>query len=129
MRITIDDKRYDFDFNQAKKLGLLVEMHHDYHIRDNVLVYVNKNCENFTIPKEVTIIGQNAFLYCTKLTNIIIPDGVTDIGHCAFNHCVNLTRITIPDTVVNIGRDPFYGCFKLTHITIGGNSLFFKQRG
>ena len=71
----------------------------------------------YTIPTSVTDIGHDAFLSCTRLTNITIPTSVTNIGGGAFSQC-NLTNITIPASVVNIGGSAFQDCKRLTSVTI-----------
>jgi len=71
----------------------------------------------YTIPTSVTDIGENAFLSCTRLTNVTIPSSVTNIGGGAFSGC-NLTNITIPASVVNIGGGAFQECKHLTSVTI-----------
>lgn len=58
----------------------------------------------YTIPKDVTIIGDNAFGY-SSLKSINIPKGVTKIGNNAFHNCHYLTSITLPETVTAIGND------------------------
>ncbi len=68
--------------------------------------------------KEVTSIGYEAFLGCTRLTRVTIPDSVTRIGGSAFSGCTGLTSITIPDSVTSIGGSAFSGCTSLTSITI-----------
>lgn len=40
-----------------------------------------------------TSIEDNAFAYCSGITNITIPDGVTSIGYRAFYNCSGLTKI------------------------------------
>ena len=45
-------------------------------------------CQNTTIPNTVTIIGADAFNYCTSLTNITIPNSVTTIEERAFGGCI-----------------------------------------
>lgn len=68
--------------------------------------------------KPVTIIGDSAFLDCSKLTSVTIPDCITSIGDYAFKDCCSLTSVTIPDSVTNIGYRSFYHCSSLTSVTI-----------
>jgi hypothetical protein len=84
-----------------------------------------------TIPARVTIIGEWAFCGCSSLTNLTIPNSVTSIGQEAFDWCTNLTSITIPNSVTSIGDYAFYGCTSLRSVTIGsgvtsiGTNAFF----
>ncbi len=76
------------------------------------------NKTKLVIPKEingkkVTIIGNNAFSYCSGLKSITLPEGVTSIGEYAFGNCSGLTSITIPKSVTYIGEDAFSGCKQL----------------
>lgn len=70
----------------------------------------------------VTIIGEDAFSFCTSITSIIIPNSVTSIDSGAFYTCDSLTSITIPNNVTSIGGYAFDGCTSLTNITLS-NSL------
>ena len=85
-----------------------------------------------TIPDSVTTIGENAFWYCTGLTSVAIPNSVTTIGESAFNSCSKLTAVTIPNSVTTIGDYTFYDCDRLTTVTIPnsvttiGESAFSK---
>ncbi|GBU29544.1 hypothetical protein R84B8_03116 [Treponema sp. R8-4-B8] len=76
---------------------------------------------SFTIPNNVTSIGDHAFAYCSGLIGALtIPDGVTSIGDEAFYFCSGLTgSLTIPDGVTSIGSDAFVWCSGLTSVTIG----------
>ena len=58
---------------------------------------------------EVSVVGDNAFDYCTDLTSVTIPEGIETIGSYAFKYCKNLKSIEIPKTVKNIGSYAFYG--------------------
>ena len=73
---------------------------------------------SITIPDGVTQIGDYAFCCCDSLISITIPDGVTQIGDHAFQWCDSLISITIPDGVTQIGDCAFCRCDSLTSITI-----------
>ena len=75
--------------------------------------------ESIIIPNKVTTIGGSAFSGCTNLISVIIGNSVTTIGEWAFIRCKSLTSITIPDSVTTIGDGAFYECYSLTNITIG----------
>ena len=77
-----------------------------------------RRLRNITLPKELTSIGSAAFRYCIDLTNITIPEEVTSIGDYAFCSCSSLTNITIPEGVTSIKSSAFYGCSSLTSIII-----------
>jgi len=69
--------------------------------------FVSKNLTSvtFTIPSNVTSIGQNGFK-ANQLPIVNIPNSVTSIGNSAFNNN-NLSNITIPNSVVSIGNSAF----------------------
>ena len=67
--------------------------------------------------KNVTSIGEKAFVNCSSLTSITIPASVTSIGNYAFYECTSLTSIDIPASVSSIGRWAFYYCTSLTSVT------------
>ena len=73
---------------------------------------------NVTIGEGVTSIGYQAFDGCRSLISIVIPDSVTSIDDMAFSECSSLTRIVIPDSVTKIGSSAFADCTGLTSIVI-----------
>ena len=75
----------------------------------------------YAIPATVTAIGDNAFFFCSSLTNVMIPNTVTSIGADEF-YATKLISITIPASVTHIGRTAFYGCQTLTNITVDPNN-------
>ena len=67
-----------------------------------------------TFDGDVTMIGNDAFYNCDKLTGITLPEGVISIGKNAFNNCDGLTEFTIPNSVTEIGERAFVYCRSLT---------------
>lgn len=90
-----------------------------------------KRDKQYTIPDQVTNIGELAFSGCSSLTNIVIPNSVTSIGYCAFYSCSNLAYVTISDSVTYIEDGAFSGCTKLDKIYYKGTKdkeKSFKNR-
>jgi BspA type Leucine rich repeat region (6 copies) len=58
---------------------------------------------NYTIPDNVSSIGQGAFYDCASLADATIGTNVTSIGANAFCGCTGLTNIIIPNSVTSIG--------------------------
>ena len=75
-------------------------------------------CKTSVIPANgsVTVIGEDAFIYCDGLTSVIIPDSVTSIESYAFSNCNNLTSVTIGSGVQSIGSSAFSYCYKLVEV-------------
>ncbi len=67
----------------------------------------------------ITQIGENAFSYCSNLTNIILPKQIIEIGKSAFFACKKLSNIIIPDMVTTIGAGAFSSCSSMVSATIG----------
>ena len=77
---------------------------------------------SYTIPNNVTSIGDYAFYYCFGLTNVMIPNSVTTIGDWSFGGCMRLTSVTIPNSVTSIGVFAFYLCGDLVGVYFQGNA-------
>ena len=56
----------------------------------------------------VTSVGQEAFYYNSKITDVFIPEGITNIGMWAFRGCNKIKNVTLPSSVVSIGESAFY---------------------
>ena len=69
------------------------------------------NDEITLLSPSFTAIGERAFYYCKKLTNVTIPKHVTTIGNEAFRMCDNLKTIAFlgdtPIAETSIGKDAF----------------------
>ena len=85
-----------------------------------------QNLTSVTIPNSVTSIEKLAFSYCFSLKSLTIPNSVTSIGEGAFKACDNMTSIIIPNSVTKIGRYVFYGT-GLTSITIPNSITFIGK--
>ena len=72
----------------------------------------------YTIPNDVTSIGENAFNNCSRLVSVIIPNSVISIGNFAFENCVRLASVTIPNSMRSIGNNAFENCVSLASVTI-----------
>lgn len=100
-------------------------------VGDYAFFYCSRLTE-ITIPEGVTSIREHAFAYCSSLKEITIPEGVTSIGNSAFISCDSLIEITIPGSVASIGDYAFAYCSNLKEITIPedvisiGNGAFFN---
>lgn len=82
--------------------------------------------------KNVKIIDDWAFGYCSNLTNVTILNGLEKIGKMAFYGCMRLISINIPSSVYKIGKRAFMLCKNLKSISLSrnlkeiGNSAFSK---
>jgi len=72
-------------------------------------IYPNGKSNNYTIPDDVTSIGDFAFISCVDLASITIPNSVTSIGSHTFTLCGNLKSIVFPDSMSTIGGIAFSG--------------------
>ena len=73
---------------------------------------------HYTIPDNVTQIGDEAFHGCQNLNSVTIPQSVKRIGYHAFYNCHKLNNLTIPDSVEYMGNGAFSICESLRSITI-----------
>ena len=76
----------------------------------------------YTIPNNVTNIGNNAFAFCSGLTNITVPSGLASIGNGAFQCCTGLSNVIIPSSLNCVGDYAFDGCSGLSSCVFMGDS-------
>lgn len=94
------------------------EMCNNYHYNDGPWASYKDEIKTVVINDGITTIGDYAFYYFTRLTNIQIPDGVESIGYCSFVMCTSLIDITIPASVKSINVGTFSGCYSLDKIIV-----------
>ena len=86
---------------------------YDYYYGGNPWFAQKDLIQRVVVNEGVTKIGQRAFQYCGKLSEIILPDTLEEIGKEAFWYCKKLKSITFPPRVRRIGYDIFFGCKNL----------------
>lgn len=95
--------------------------------------FLGKKVKKYTIPSNVTSIGDSAFSGCSSLQSINIPSSVTSIGNNAFYQCSSLQSINIPENVTSIGNSAFSGCSSLYKAKINSSakigSYSYRFRG
>lgn len=86
----------------------------------------------YLIPNSVTSVGDAAFEYCYKITNLTIPGSVTKIGYAAFAGCTQLSTVTYQSNLTEIGAMAFEGTPWLNN-SMGSmvlmNSVLIKYKG
>ncbi|MDR0331086.1 MAG: leucine-rich repeat domain-containing protein [Chitinispirillales bacterium] len=88
---------------------------------------IRDSITNVIIENAVTHIGEDAFIYCTRLTSVTIPGNVASIGHRAFYKCTALGSVTIEEGVDSIGAAAFYSCTALVSVIIPSSLLFIGR--
>ncbi len=69
--------------------------------------FSNSDVFMLTVPGNVKTIENEAFYYCTYLTDLIIEEGVEHIGDYAFYYSYKLINISLADGIKYIGKEAF----------------------
>lgn len=65
---------------------------------------------SFTIPEEVTVIGERAFYSALNLASVTLPTGLTSIGNDAFKGCYKLVEVyNKSERAIAVGGDAYGG--------------------
>ena len=73
--------------------------------------------DTIIVEEGVTSIGDRAFTYLDKVTEIDLPETLVSIGSEAFGETA-ITAIQVPESVKTIGSCAFQGCFSLRKIKL-----------
>lgn len=85
----------------------------------------------FAPNSQISLIRQDAFFGCAKLSSITLPDHLITLGARTFYRCRELKSVHFPSTLKEIGNQAFYFC-GLTSLELPnsleylGESAFFK---
>lgn len=91
-------------------------------VPDNLFAGTAEHTSGITeieFTNKITIIGNNAFAYCTRLVDLPLTTYIVQILDKAFYSCTSLKRINIPNAVTLVGVEAFYGCTSAESITLG----------
>lgn len=69
------------------------------------------------LPSSVTAVNSYAFEYCTSL-RFVSMNGCTEIGYRVFSECDSLQAVSASVNITSIGSYAFYGCDSLTGLTM-----------
>lgn len=108
----------DFAFNGCKRLERITLGASVKEIKSYAFV----NCVSLKkidlSSPTLTIIGEGAFAYCEKLTEVVFGNNITEIGSTAFTNCESLAKAELPKNLKAIGDNAFAECLSLESVTI-----------
>lgn len=87
-------------------------------------------CSNLTdvkLPMKLKKIGEASFACCSSLTALDFPISLTDIGIGAFSYCSSLTSIRLPKNVTTLGSSAFSDCSSLKTVIMPENLTTIRE--
>lgn len=80
-------------------------------------------CGTTVIPKDIKVIGSQAFIGMILPETLNIPEGVSEIKPFAFEFCPTVKQVIIPGSVQHIGKRAFFCCRNLNKVVIESGTL------
>jgi len=74
-----------------------------------------------------TIVPDEAFKDCNKLTSIMLPTTITKIQRSSFSGCSELTSVTGLDNVTELFGNAFAGCSSISDMSVPKVQTFFSN--
>ena len=86
-----------------------------------ILKHASKNLSGkYTVPEDTIAIADEAFMDCTKLTEIVLPRGANiRLGDRCFKNCTGLLKIQIYSNIPEWGEETFMNCTSASKLEIG----------
>lgn len=84
--------------------------------------------ERVWLPSTLRFIGEAAFAYCNKLTEVAVPDGVDSIAGDAFYQCHGLKKATLPAGLRVMGSNAFAFCDQLSSLQLNEGMQVLGER-
>ncbi len=119
-------------------------------IHDVILEDARDTYGHFTIPDDVTVIGNHAFTFspvskvtfnkklrkigycsfsnCKNMVELILPEGLMEIEYGAFSECSNLEIIDFPFSLHSLKGDLFSNCPKIKQVLVPEHLVFEARR-
>ncbi len=85
----------------------------------------NSDLRSVTLPEGLVSIGSGAFMDCDSLASVEISASVTEIGEGAFSGCDSLASVEISASVTEIGEGAFSGCSSLKEILVDQDNAHY----
>lgn len=86
------------------------------------------NLRSITIPKYVTMIGDNAFKSCSALGYIALPRAVSSIGTSALASMSNIRTFSLPKNIATLGDNVFQYAYGMTQLVLPPNISSIPQQ-
>ncbi|MBR6282852.1 MAG: leucine-rich repeat protein [Muribaculaceae bacterium] len=77
----------------------------------------NKHITRVTFHNGITRIGMGAF-HGSVIGGVNIPNPETELGNACFEQCTSLTSVRLPQGMKRLGRHVFFFCSSLTSVTL-----------
>ena len=86
-----------------------------------ILKHASKNLSGkYTVPEDTIAIADEAFMDCTKLTEVVLPRGASiRLGDRCFKNCTGLLTIQIYSAIPEWGEETFMNCTSASKLEIG----------
>jgi len=96
--------------------------------KKKIVAFPSAKAKSYTVPSNVTSIGDNAFLDCQDLTSITLPSSVTSIGSNAFMGCSGLKEFYVnnstPPSVGTYGFDDVHMSTCKLYVPVGSKEAY-----